>query len=123
MTEPAAAYRFTLHGRVKPYTRMTRRSMHVNAQAQQYLDSQANLAWQLREAMDGRPPLSGRVAFSVLFCRTGRRLVDLSNCIKALEDAANSLVWNDDSQVAELRAALAYECAEDYTQFHVWSLE
>ena len=45
-------------------------------------------------------PLSGRLGYHLLLCAPDRRVRDLSNHQKAVEDClTKALVWEDDSQV------------------------
>jgi Holliday junction resolvase RusA-like endonuclease len=67
-------------------------------------------AWLEKVAWTCKPDakrLSGPVSASFTFFMLGRR-GDLSNYVKAVEDALNGIVWDDDRQIEELHA-----------QFHV----
>ena len=87
-----------LAGPVVPYTRMTQRSKWT-ARSQRYLASQQALALQMRAQMaehswtmyPAKLPLRLRVVFG--WCVHTH---DLSNLLKAVEDAANKIVWADD---------------------------
>lgn len=118
--DPHPPLAFTLTGRVKPYTIRTRASLHASERSRDYYASQQNLAYQLREQMNGRPPLVGQVGFSVVFTRT-KRLADLDNLIKAVSDAANGIAWADDRQVRCIEAHLQ-SGNEDVTTLKVWTL-
>lgn len=63
-------------------------------------DKQAeeNTQWLLRSRWR-RPPLTGNVALGAVFHRSTRQLIDDDNMIKHLCDAANGILWVDDSQV------------------------
>ncbi|MFD0209193.1 RusA family crossover junction endodeoxyribonuclease [Streptomyces hirsutus] len=54
-------------------------------------------AWHLRRRF--RQPLTGNVALGCVFFRPDMRLIDVDNMIKHVCDAANGVVWVDDSQV------------------------
>ncbi len=79
-------------------------------------------------AMRGRRPISGPVRLHVVFfmpCTKQRKRVrkpaprkwyegkkDLSNMVKAIEDAMNEVVWHDDRQVVTMGRVEAIECAQ-----------
>ena len=97
---------FCLVGPVKPYVRMTQRSKHVNAQAQQYLASKDELRLQLKSWMQhwgyerlGREPLRVEITFGGVNHRQ-----DLDNLVKAVLDACNGIVWEDDRWVDVIEA-------------------
>jgi Holliday junction resolvase RusA-like endonuclease len=87
-----------LAGPVVPYTRMTQRSKWTQ-RSQRYLASQQALALQMRAQMaehgwtmyPAKLPLRLRVVFG--WCVHTH---DLSNLLKAVEDAANKVIWADD---------------------------
>jgi len=89
-------------GRYKPYTRMTRRGKYVSERAQAYLASQEAFGWALREAMQAagveampeKTPLGLLVA--VQEDRGGLHDRDLSNVLKAVEDASQGILLKDD---------------------------
>lgn len=65
-------------------------------------DQEAETAtgWHLRKRF--RRPLTGNVALGAIFFRPDRRRIDVDNMLKHLCDAANGIVWLDDSQVTAL---------------------
>jgi Holliday junction resolvase RusA-like endonuclease len=87
-----------LAGPVVPYTRMTQRSKWTT-RSQRYLASQTALRVQMQAQMaangwamyPAKLPLRLRVVFG--WCVHTH---DLSNLVKAVEDAANKIVWADD---------------------------
>lgn len=63
-------------------------------------------AWRLRLASK-TPPVSGvEVAVNVVFRTATRRRVDVDNLVKLILDAANGVLWDDDSQVCHLSATI-----------------
>ena len=102
---------FTVPGRPVPAVRMTRRSKWVNPQAKRCLDYQMLVAWHARAATTGRPT-AAPVRLDAVFHLHGARRGDLSNLVKAVEDALNGVVWVDDRQVVELHAWIL-ECGKD----------
>lgn len=71
---------------------------HLSTEARQYRREAALLA-----VAAGLTPLAGALILTVVFFRP-RRVGDLSNRIKVLEDALNGVAWMDDSQIVELHA-------------------
>lgn len=61
--------------------------------------------------------LSGDLRLQVLFHYKGhgKRRMDLSNMIKALEDSGNGVLWEDDSQIVKIDAEKE-ECPEGREQ-------
>lgn len=107
--------RFTVPGRPVPAVRMTRRSKHVNPQAQRYLAYKTEVGWAARAVMGSRQPLPDLVVVTLRFwicqgehgyVRGGRRrtTADTDNLVKAALDGCNAIVWEDDTQVAEIHA-------------------
>lgn len=64
-----------------------------------------DFAWFARQAMHGRPPLSGNIRLSAEFFKLkpknpqSRNYGDLDNHLKAVKDAMNGICYHDDSQV------------------------
>lgn len=98
--------RLVLQGKPIPYVRMTRRGKFVNPRAQAYLSSKDALALQMRAQMQqeplGREPL--RVVLRFKYTRGADHRRDLDNEVKAVLDAANGVVWEDDRWVDEIMA-------------------
>lgn len=65
-------------------------------------------AWQnlvavrAREVMQGKSPLAGPIVMEVIFILGNHRIVDLDNLNKAICDACNGIIFEDDSQVFSL---------------------
>ncbi len=60
------------------------------------------VGWKAREAMQGKIRLDGPVAVRLVFTLNHRRKVDLDNLSKAVLDAMNGIVYEDDNQVVNL---------------------
>ncbi len=69
------------------------------ARVQEWEDAVTNLA---RFAMRNTDMLTGHVAVELLFSLPHRRRVDLDNLSKAVLDACNEIIWEDDRQVVDL---------------------
>lgn len=90
---------FLLNGKIKPYVRMTRRGKYVKPTAQEYLVSQMNLKYQFKEQMltrDALPRSTPLFAQLVIEHGGGFNNRDLTNEAKAVEDAAQGIVYRDD---------------------------
>lgn len=100
--------RFVLVGPFKPYVRMTQRGKWVDPQAQAYLASKAALGRQFQEQMVGRwmhiergwPLYVGIYIEHV----KGFHNRDLDNEVKAILDAMQGIVFDDDRWVDRLDA-------------------
>ena len=96
-----------LAGPVVPYTRMTRNGVW-REDAQRYLASKTALSLQMRAQMaeygwtmyPARTPLQVRIAFG--WCVHTH---DLSNLLKAVEDAANKIIWSDDRWIDRIETS------------------
>ena len=102
-----SVYYFTLEGRFKPYVRMTQRGKYVKKAAQEYLSSQKALAEQFNQQLleHGWEMLPGQTPLYVqIWIRPARFNRDLSNEIKAVEDAMQGIVFPDDRWVAKIEA-------------------
>ena len=99
--------RFEITGPITPYTRMTQRGKWT-PRAQKYLASQKAIRLELAAQMavngwariPAGQPLVLRLTFSAATHRN-----DLSNLTKAIEDAANGVVWDDDRWIDRIEAA------------------
>jgi len=100
---------FNLYGPIKPYTRMTRRGKWTSPAAQAYLESQEALRWQIAELMavngwqmiEAGQPLAVDISITV-----PKRLntFDLDNAVKAVIDAAQSIVFKNDLWINQIIA-------------------
>lgn len=102
-----SAYEFTIRGPVVPYVRMTRRGKFVKASAKRYLASQESMQWQFVAEMDRNGwekfP-AGQPLHVTIAVRYIDRRSDLDNVVKAILDAANGIVWEDDRWVDSISA-------------------
>lgn len=98
-TQDDAQIWMPLQGKPVPYVRMTQRGKFVRPEAKRYLASKAWLANQMRAQMAGRPPLGREpliVHLEFWYTRGPDHRRDLDNEIKAVLDAGNGIVWEDD---------------------------
>jgi len=93
-------YEFTLEGPFKPYVRMTQKGKWVKPQAQEYLASKEALQWQFRQQMKGRfiIPRGISLGIDIRITPVSHRR-DIDNEAKALLDAAQGIVFEDDRWV------------------------
>jgi Holliday junction resolvase RusA-like endonuclease len=108
-------YTFFLPGRFKPYVRMTQRSKWKDPQAIEYLASKEHLQWQMQEQMreHGWELIPRGIPLGVMIgiCPILHSM-DLDNQEKALLDAAQGVVFDDDRWV-DLVAAVRLDMGED----------
>lgn len=80
------------------------------------------LAERVRAAM---ACLAGDVSIEASFYLQphGRRKIDVSNMLKALEDSGNGVLWVDDSQIISVKAS-RYDCeiSEERTELEIKSI-
>jgi Holliday junction resolvase RusA-like endonuclease len=93
---------------IVPYTRMTQRSKFVDRAAQKYLVNRETLRWYMRQAMAccdqemyDRTPLCCTLEFSMPKIHKA----DLDNLIKAVLDAAQSVIFKNDRWVEHIVAS------------------
>ena len=63
---------------------------------QEDIDAEARTGTFLRATVT--QPLTGNIALGCVFYRSTRRIVDVDNLVKHVADAANGILWRDDSQ-------------------------
>jgi Holliday junction resolvase RusA-like endonuclease len=96
---------------VKPYVRMTQRGKFVKKNAQDYLASKEELQLKIKSYMNKhgleRFPEKTPLVFSMTIhvpTSQGYR-ADLDNIIKAVSDACNGILFDDDRYIDEITAA------------------
>ncbi|MGW4240981.1 RusA family crossover junction endodeoxyribonuclease [Nocardia sp. NPDC004722] len=67
-------------------------------------DAEARTALLLSQRVS--QPLTGNIALTCVFYRRTRRRVDVDNLLKHVMDAANGILWRDDSQCTSLRGVI-----------------
>lgn len=72
-----------------------------------YLAYRDLVAMHLRAAYRG-PPEAGPIRVVLGFYRSTKRRADIDNLAKTVLDAGTSIVWDDDSQILDLRAQISY---------------
>ena len=90
---------FVAEGCYKPYTRMTQRGKYVKRDAQEYIASQTALGMLFKQQMNGRKMIERGKPLSVaiyIFHEHGFHNRDLDNETKAILDAAQGIVFEDD---------------------------
>lgn len=117
---------FILNGKIKPNVRMTQRGKFSSPSAQEYLASQEDLKWQLKQQMmesdwkifPKKTPLAVELSISEVVIHNH----DLDNTEKAILDAANKIVYPDDRWIDEKRTR-RYKSDEHKAILLVWELE
>lgn len=91
---PKQSYRATKHGNFIP-----KRIRHW----------QDIVGWAAKEAMQGKDPMRGTLDVVLEFFRGDMRRVDLDNLSKAVLDAMNKIVYEDDRQINKLILTKEYD--------------
>jgi crossover junction endodeoxyribonuclease RusA len=110
-------------GKPVPYVRMTQRGKFVRPEAKRYLASKDALALQMRSQMGshtplGREPLVVHLEFWYASGPDHRR--DLDNEIKAVLDAGNGIVWEDDRWIDVIVASRHTAEVQDGVEIVAW---
>lgn len=116
---------FLIEGRIKPYVRMTQRSKHVDPQAQEYLASKLAIGLQLKQQMQGREIIPRGIPLAVgvdIEEGVGFHNRDLDNEVKAMLDAGQGVVFEDDRWIDEI-LAMRYRGQESRASLSVQRLE
>lgn len=107
--------KMSLPGVIKPYVRMTQRSQYANPQAREYIASRNRLRDDMRTLMIVNRwqtiPRGVPMAVSVVVGWL-RHNQDLDNIVKAVLDAANGVVYEDDCWIDMIIAERATVAGE-----------
>ncbi|UJV42914.1 RusA family crossover junction endodeoxyribonuclease [Streptomyces sp. AMCC400023] len=76
-------------------------------------EAENRTGWHLRKQFPR--PLTGNVALGAVFYRPDLRRIDVDNMLKHVLDAANGIVWLDDSQVTALVGVAELDAEEPRT--------
>lgn len=79
------------------------------------------IKWRARVAMGNHPPLTGPVGVQMRFYFKGRRTPDADNCEKAILDAMQGIVYENDRQVKHTESEVLIGEPER-VEVWVWSL-
>jgi crossover junction endodeoxyribonuclease RusA len=93
-------------GHPVPAARMTRRGRWVKAQARRYLDYREWVQLCCLRAAGARDILAGPLRIALRFYVEGGSRGDWDNLAKAVTDAANGILWEDDRQIVEARVVI-----------------
>lgn len=101
--------KFEITGKIKPCVRMTQRGKFVNEQAQEYLASKRSIGLQIRQQMSksglemfpAQTPLYVKLLISQ---PNNLHRSDLDNLIKAVLDAAQGIVFQNDCWIDDIQA-------------------
>lgn len=101
-------------------------NLYVNGRHGRFMAPKARenkqaISWEARSQFKGKP-LSGPVAVEISLFWGDRRKRDIDN-IKILLDALTGIVWEDDSQIADLHTMKAFDKEKPRVEMRVWSLE
>ena len=67
-------------------------------------DYEEYLGWRFKEVIKDAPDGDSLFGIRIVFCIKNRKRIDIDNLAKAVLDAANGIIWEDDRQVRELTA-------------------
>ena len=110
---------FEIIGRVIPYVRMTQRSKYKDPQAKRYLAWKEAFGWELKAHMNALDyemilkPIPLHIGVIYYLAEDRRTRFDLSNVIKGVEDAAQGIVFENDSEVDSITST-RYWNADEY---------
>ena len=84
------------------------------------LKNELMLEWHMKTRVPN--PVRGDLIVDVDFFRSDQRQCDLDNLVKQIFDAANGVVWNDDSQIICLYAQKLFDKSRPRTELRVWKI-
>ena len=116
---------FEIEGEIVPYVRMTQRSMWVNKRALAYRCSQSAIRDQIAiqmaqkqyEKIDKQPTL-----FVITVCTKRGHRFDLDNVVKAVIDAAQTVVISNDMWIDKISAECYRKADKEYCYLSVRKL-
>jgi len=79
------------------------------------------VGWQCRDQWKRRP-LLGPLGIDFIFYREDRRKVDLDNLEKAMLDALQGILYEDDSQVKKKSGEICYSKEHPGVEVEIWQL-
>jgi Holliday junction resolvase RusA-like endonuclease len=84
---------------------------------------QENIGWVAKEAMGIRPPIKSDAEVWIAFYRKDNRRVDLDNLSKAVLDACNGIIWEDDRQVTQLHLSKYKDKDNPRVEITIWRID
>ena len=85
-------------------------------------DYERFVGWCALQAMGGEKPIAGPVALEALFYFKNCKTPDLDNCIKALLDGLQGVVFQNDRQVQKQSYEMRFD-KEERVEVRIWELE
>lgn len=121
-----------IEGSIVPYTRMTQRGKYVKPDARRYLDSQNRLKILMQQEVahlrGDKPycvPEKGSFGIDIDFNMKKMHHCDLDNLVKAVMDAAQGVIFENDRYCDFIRAKRVGGVSSDLEGIHImiYSLE
>jgi len=91
--------------RPKQSFRYSKKGHYIPARVRAWQDA---VAWAAQQEMAGDEPMEGELSVSLTFYRPNKVRCDLDNLSKAVLDAMNGIVYEDDKQVVDLKLVKLY---------------
>jgi len=102
----------------KARPRVTKYGTYTSASSEEWEDT---VGWQCRDQWKRRP-LLGPLGIEFIFYREDRRRVDLDNLEKAMLDALEGILYDNDSQIKEKRGEICYSKEHPGVEVGIWTL-